>query len=330
MQTALVRRVHQPPAPMARDLQTRFFAVFLALLSVAAIVFAWINFQKEREFVAPYDGVWWVEEAGHLRAERVDIDGPGQKAGIKKGDRLVAVDGHDVVNVGSLERQLYRVGVWSKANYSLVRQGVPLEAPLIPAPADRTLYGGLRLIALVYLGIGLYVLLRRWTAPRSTHFYIFCLVSFIFYSFHYTGKLNDFDWIVYWSNVVAWLLQPALFLHFSLVFPERKRLVNRRPWLIPAVYVPCMLLLAAQICAVALFQPSEQLRWSLDRVSMSYLAAYFVLAAYVLWHSYRNAETAILRQQMKWVTRGTILAVAPFTIFYVIPVPVLEHSRRWR
>ncbi|HEX8810665.1 MAG TPA: PDZ domain-containing protein, partial [Terracidiphilus sp.] len=93
--TAPLRRVHQPPAPMARDLQTRFFAVFLALLSVAAIVFAWINFQKEREFVAPYDGVWWVEDAGHLRAERVDTDGPGQKAGIKGGDRLVAVDGHN-------------------------------------------------------------------------------------------------------------------------------------------------------------------------------------------------------------------------------------------
>ncbi len=134
----------------------------------------------------------------------------------------MAVDGRDVTNVGSLERQLYRVGVWSKASYSLVRQGVPLEAPLILAPADRSFYGGLRLIALVYLGIGLYVLLRRWTAPKSTHFYIFCLVSFIFYSFHYTGKLNDFDWIVYWSNVVAWLLQPALFLHFSLTFPERK------------------------------------------------------------------------------------------------------------
>jgi len=304
---------------MARDLQTRFFAVILALLSVAAVVFAWINFQKDREFVAPYDGVWWVEDGGHLRAERVDVDGPGQKAGIKKGDHLVAIDGHDVANVGSLERQLYRVGVWSKAKYSLVRQGVPLEAPLIPAPTDRSLYDGLRLIALVYLGIGIYVLLRRWTAPKSTHFYVFCLVSFIFYSFHYTGKLNDFDWVVYWTNVGAWLLQPALFLHFSLVFPERKRLVNRRPWLVPAIYVPGMLLLAAQICAVTLFQPSEQLRWTLDRVSMSYLAAYFVLAAYVLWHSYRHAESAILRQQMKWVTRGTILAVAPFTVFYVIP-----------
>ena len=135
--------------------------------------------------------------------------------------------GDDVSNVGSLERQIYRTGVWSKATYSLVRQGIPIEAPLILVPADRSLYIGLRLIALVYLGIGLYVLLRRWTAPKSTHFYVFCLVSFIFYSFHYTGKLNDFDWIIYWANVVAWLLQPALFLHFSLTFPERQPLLNR-------------------------------------------------------------------------------------------------------
>src|SRR5208337_2090625 len=62
---ASVRQVQRPPAPMARDLQTRFFAVILALLSVAAVIFGWINFQKDREFVAPYDGVWWVEDGGH-------------------------------------------------------------------------------------------------------------------------------------------------------------------------------------------------------------------------------------------------------------------------
>ena len=304
---------------MVRDLQTRFFAVFLALLSVAAIAFAWINFQKERETLTAYDGVWWVEDGGHLRAQRVDADGPGQKAGIKPEDRLVAIDGRNVTNVGSMERQLYRIGVWSKADYSLVRQGVPVEAPLILAPADRSFYGGLRLIALVYLGIGLYVLLRRWTAPKSAHFYIFCLVSFIFYSFHYTGKFNDFDWIVYWSNVVAWLLQPALFLHFSLTFPERKAVLNRRRWLIPAVYMPGAVLLAAHISVIYWLQPSELLRWNLDRLEWVYLAAYFVAATFTLWHSYRHAESAILRQQMKWVTRGTILSVAPFTVFYIIP-----------
>ena len=61
------------------------------------------------------------------------------------------------------------------------------------------------------------------------------------------------------------------------------------------------------------------MRWNLDRVQMGYLALFFVIAAAVLWYSYRRASTPILRQQLKWVTRGTILAIAPFTLFYVIP-----------
>ena len=105
---------------MERGLQSRFVAVCLVLLSAAAIAFAWINFNKDREYIAPYDGVWWVESGGHLRAQRVDVDGPGQKAGIKEGDQLIAVDTRNIANVGSLERQLYRVGVWSKATYSVV------------------------------------------------------------------------------------------------------------------------------------------------------------------------------------------------------------------
>ncbi len=165
--TQQVRFAHGPEPPMDRTLQTRFFAIFLALISVAAVVFAWINLQKDQEYSAPTDGVWWVEDAGHLRAQRVEANGPGEKAGIKPGDQLISLDGRNITDVGRLEQQLYRVGIWSKATYSLTRQGVPLEAPLILVPADRSLYAGLRLIALVYLGIGMYVLLRRWTAPKA-------------------------------------------------------------------------------------------------------------------------------------------------------------------
>ncbi len=317
--TAPTFREAQPPSPMAKDLQSRFLFVVIALLSVAAVAFAWINFQKDRESFTPYDGVWWLENGDHLQAKRVDLNGPGEKAGIKQGDFVIAVDGRPVSDVGSLERQIYRTGVWSKSTYSLVRQGIPIEAPLILVPADRSLYIGLRLIALVYLGIGLYVLLRRWTAPKSTHFYIFCLVSFVFYSFHYTGKLNDFDWIIYWANVTAWMLQPALFLHFSLTFPERQPVLNGRRWLIPAIYVPGAVILAMQIAAVRWLRPSEALRFNLDRLQMVYLAGYFVAATFVLWYSYRHSSSAVLKQQMKWVTRGTVLSVAPFTLFYVLP-----------
>src|SRR5262249_26628510 len=304
---------------MARDLQSRFLFVLIAVLSVTAVVFAWINFQKDRTTFNPTDGVWWAENAKHVEARRGDINGPGAKAGVKVGDQLVAMDGREVTNVGSQVRQMYRAGVWTKTTYSLVRQGIPVEAPLILVPEDRSLYNGLRIIALVYLGVGLYVLLRRWTAPKSTHFYIFCLVSFVYYSFHYTGKFNSFDSIVYWSNVVAGVLQPALLLHFAMAFPEKKKFLVKWPWLVSLFYVPAAVLVAIQVMAVVVWDFTESLRWNLDRLQMLYQTLYFVSAAAILWASYRKAYIPIVRQQMKWISRGAVLAIAPYPLFYVIP-----------
>ncbi len=319
------------PQPMNRDLQSRFTAVLLFLLTAAAIVLGWINLQKEREYQVPYDGVWWVEHAGTLTAKRVDADGPGFKAGIKIGDQVVSVSDHDVKSSADLERQIYRVGAWSKATYSLVRDSVPVDAVVILTPADKSQNTWLRLIALIYLGIGLYVLLRRWTAQGSTHFYVFCLVSFTFYAFHFTGKFNSFDWTIYWGNVVAGLLQPALFLHFVLTFPERRAFVRKHSWAIPAVYVPAIALLVVHVLSLRFLQASGLMSWNLDRLEMGYLASFFVIAAGLLWHSYRAASTPILRQQLKWITRGTILAITPFTLFYVVPyltgtLPTLKVS----
>jgi two-component system, NtrC family, sensor kinase len=308
-----------PLKPMNRESQVRFVAVVLFLLTVAAVVFAGFNFDSEWRVAVPDDGVWWVEQGGHLTANRVDPNGSGAKSGIKPGDQLVAVNGQEIQSMSGLERQLYRTGVWSKAAYSLVRQSVPLDSSVILVPADHSLNSWLRLIALIYLGIGLYVLLRRWTAPGSTHFYIFCLVSFVAYSFKYTGKLNDFDWTIYWGNIAAGILQPALFLHFVLTFPEKREFVRRHPWLLTLVYLPGAILLATHVGAMQWLQASERLRWNLDRMEMSYGSLFFLAAASVLWYSYRRASTTILRQQLKWVTRGTILAIIPYTLFYVVP-----------
>jgi two-component system, NtrC family, sensor kinase len=307
------------PKPMNRESQARFVAVLLFLLTLAAVVFAGLNFQAERRVTAPDDGVQWTESGGRLVADQIQANGPGAKAGIKPGDQLVSVNGQDVHNTAGLERQLYRTGIWSKATYSLIRHSVMLDSSVILVPADRSLFNLLRLIALIYLGIGVYVLLRRWTAVGSTHFYIFCLVSFIAYSFKYTGKLNDFDWTIYWCNIVAWVLQPALFLHFVLTFPEKRQFVRRRPWLLSLAYLPGAILLGRHIMALRLSQASGRLLWNLDRQEMAFGAVLFIAAAAVLWHSYRTATTTILRQQLKWVTRGTVLAIVPYTLLYVVP-----------
>ena len=97
-----------------------------------------------------------------------------------------------MTRVPDFERELYRTGAYGKANYSIIRDGEALDTPVVvyPEAKDRSSYLGLRLIGLIYLAIGIYVLFRRWTAPRATHFYLFCLVSFALNALKYTGALN--------------------------------------------------------------------------------------------------------------------------------------------
>jgi two-component system, NtrC family, sensor kinase len=308
-----------PSQPMNREFEARFTAILLTLLTVAAVVFAGFNFKTEHQSAIPYDGAWWMESNGHLMADRLEPNGPAERAGVRRGDEVLSINGRAVENAAAVTRQLYYSGVYSKATYALIRGTVPLDVEVVLVPAERSMNDWLRLIALIYLGIGLYVLLRRWTAVGSTHFYIFCLVSFVFYSLHYTGKFNAFDWAVLWANEVASLLQPALFLHFVLTFPERREFVSQRRWPIPALYLPGAVLLGIHILALEFLKASNSLLFNLNRVDYSYLTIFFVSAAAVLWNNYRQATTPILRQQLKWITRGTILAIVPFTVFYVLP-----------
>src|ERR1700733_13817128 len=220
--------------------------------------------------------------------------------------------------MASLTRQWGATGIYRRVDYLLIRSGVPIHASVILEPADRSLYQGLRLIALVYLSIGLYVLFRRWTAPRATHFYVFCLASFVLYSFNYTGKFNTFDWTIYWGRIIAEALQPALFLHFALAFPEEGQ-KSRRQWLNSLIYVPGLAVITLQIVAIGRWEATGLLKTRLDQLALGYLAVYYVLAALVLFGNYVRETNPLRRQQLKWLTRGTLLTVIPFTVLDVIP-----------
>jgi two-component system NtrC family sensor kinase len=308
---------------MQKSISTRLTVVLLALFTLAAIIFASLNLVKDAEYQKPTDGIWWMEAHGGLKAQRVPAGSPGELAGIKPGDVLIAAADHPTPRLASLVKEWFRTGVYRRIDYTLSRAGVRLDASVILIAVDRSQYQGLRLVALVYLLIGLYVLFRRWTAPHATHFYVFCLVSFVLYAFHYTGKLNSFDWTIYWGSIIAGALQPALFLHFALAFPEDRNRdrhgVRRRRWLLGLVYLPAVLVIAVQAFAFGLWSATELLSHRLDQIAVGYLAAYYVLAAVVFFNHYRFTQDPLRRQQLKWLTRGTLLAVIPFTVLHVVP-----------
>ena len=306
---------------MNDGLRMRLGAVVLALLTLAAVIFAVLNFQQRSRFILPDDGATWMDSAQGVVAWHVVADSPAAKAGIKQGDVVQSVRGFTIRRATDITRVLFHVGPWTEIRYAMRRGSEKFETPLVTAPQENpsSIENYLRVTALLYLFIGLFIFVRRWNAPRAIHFYIFCLVSFVLYSFHYTGKLNIFDQTIYWANVVALLLQPALLVHFALVFPERRGWLW--PKLVAAYSVPAALLaLHAFVASGTLnFLPAVSTRYWLDKVELATLGIYFLVAAGIFLLSYRRAPSGILRQQLKWVTGGTFAGTLPFLLLYIVP-----------
>ena len=319
---------------MKESLRVSVGAVVLALATLAAVIFAWLNFVQRSRYDLVDDGVAWSDTSTGIEAWKVTPNSPASAAGILPGDILLAINDSSLPSAAHVARRLYRAGLWTQLRYKLSRNGEEFETRLITTPPHKpiTVENYLRAVGLLYLFIGLFIFIRRWNAPRAVHFYVFCLVSFILYSFQYSGKLDAFDLEVYWASVVARLLAPALLLHFAFVFPGRTE-ANRKSILkIGVVYAVPTVLLAIHILTTinALgFVPTTRSRVILDQIELSFLATCFLAAGLVFHLSYRHSRSGILRQQLKWLTGGTLAGSLPFTLFYILPYVFDAATQPW-
>ncbi len=242
---------------MKQNLRVSLGAVVLALATLAAVIFAFLNFQQRSKFELVDDGVAWLDTVRGVEAWKVGSGSPAASAGVRPDDRLIAIDGVPVTRAVQVAMRLTRAGLWNQVRYKLAREGQEFETPVVTAPAEKpsSVENYLRIVGLLYLFIGLFIFARRWNAPKAVHFYVFCLVSFVLYSFHFSGKLDTFDQEVYWANIVARLLAPALLLHFALVFPGRTETTFHSSSKALTVYLPPL------HCCSCILAPRE-MRWA--------------------------------------------------------------------
>jgi len=317
---------------MLQELKFQLSTAILTVLTIAAATAAALNYQQIHRFRLPDDGVTWVDRAGsggnQVVALRVVEGGPAERAGIRTNDVLKSIQSAPVLDTSDVPRRLAYVGAWAKASYVYERAGVDVPTTVIVGEAARGIAITWQyVVGVAYLAIGLFVYFRRGSAYKASHFYIFCLVSFIFSCFHRTGKLNAFDQVIDWGNLIAGWLAPALFLHFCLTFPEPKHWL-RKQWgrltAAPLLYLPgaALTLVAAGFASGILISPGNSVldvREALDRSWMGLLTATYLIAGLVLQFGYRQAEDPIIRQQLKWLRNGMLFGFAPFAIVNAIP-----------
>src|SRR5687768_4312228 len=302
-----------------------FKIVVIVSLTSLVVLIGLLNLRDRLAWSDPWDGVFWKEAGGGLRADAVVLDGPGERAGIRVGDILVDINSQKISDLGQYSDRLFELGVNAKATYSLAYSGSNRTVSLILgersllAPRD----GPRILLAFLYLAIGLFVILRGSHSPRAFHFYFICLASFTVYLYSFTPKLGALDWTVYGLSVGAFLLLPALFIHFCMRFPVELATGKSRA---PLVYLAAcalglmhLLWMAGRLADFGLPRTAHYSQL-IDRVHLIYFCAGFIAGGVLLWRKRVQARDLTTRQQMRWVSYGTLAGIVPFSLIYAIPV----------
>ena len=119
------------------------------------------------------------------------------------------------------------------------------------------------------------------------------------------------------------MVQPALFLHFCLTFPERSALLRERRYLAPLLYLPGIVLGAIHVLvAMNILVLPLPLAGALAAGPGRVILPWGVfpggrLGAALRLHS--RQPMPYVKHQLKWVTRGTWVAIVPFAALYALP-----------
>ncbi len=272
------------------------------------------------------DGVLWGARAEGVTALEVAAGSAAARAGIERGDVLLAVNGAPVETASDVVEHQHQGEEGQRLSYTLLRLGArqALDVALAAPARPESMYFVLAAVGLFTLLVGASVRLRRPRDQATLHFFWLCVAFFGAFTFSFTGPFDRLDWTFYWGDAVAMALLSPLLLHFTLVFPERPVAsawpVSR---LLPVMYLPAAALGAARIFAVTRGGDDGPLLSRvldvLDRAEPLYLFLCAAAAVFVLARAFGEITSLTGRRQLRWIAWGTTLGVGPFALGYALP-----------
>ena len=292
--------------------------IFCCLAAVAAVVIigsfigalTWIN--------KPFAGflLYDFPQVGSMSLS----DWPGRKAGIKTFERLRTADGQPIRNGQDLVEAIDIMVPGTVVTYT-VSSGEAQQEYTLPVTNFSlrefvlvfflTFLGGV-----IIFGLGCIVYVLKPNVNKSWVFFFFCFFlstymvsSFEIQSTYYFVKLHYF----------ALCLMPAVIVHLCMVFPEKKRLVQKLPLLEYLIYLPAVTLVIGYQLYLFNF---EQV---LDGSTVWWIPDYARLLAFnrihtllcavamitLVLHSVIKATTTLDRLRGRIVLFGLTLAFAP-------------------
>jgi len=330
---------------------------WLLLIGAALLISAGLlNFrQRVKQETPPWDGVEWVDTKDGVIAKSIERGSAAEQAWLLPGDRLIGIslDGktrpEEVISARDVQIYLDQARVGGQLHYLMQRPSYS-EAGAYWADLDnlgrfhkwtpRAIY--INLIGVIYLFVGFFVLFKQGgRAPYALHFATLSLAAFVFHFYTAVGSYRDLDLAVAFLDNAAFILFAPLFLHFCALYPSKQQLFATRRWRAVLLYVPSLLLLAFSI-VVFLRDEMAKVISSIQKIPITepiigffywltvlHLSVALIASAALLLRTYVKARSMVVRQQVKWVLWGTLLAVTPFVLLYSVVYLFGAPTDRW-
>ena len=299
-------------------------AVVAALLCLAAL-----NIMQRASWSEMEDGVLWKVSGGEVAAAEVAKGTAAERAGLHRGDVLLAIGDREIQHVDDVVQVLHTSHAGSTLHYLVMREKARQQATIDVAPVpsgSRALYFALAAVGVFSLLVGASVRLRRPDHQATLHFFWLTVAFFGVMAFSFSGKLDALDWTFYWGDLTAQLLLPPLFLHFALVFPDRPDAWVRSDTgrsLVNAIYLPGLLLGAVSVAAVmnggTHGDMLTRLASYVQYAQLLYLAITLVAGLVIMVRALRMVRSVTARRQLRWIVWGTALGSVPFVFGYALP-----------
>jgi sigma-B regulation protein RsbU (phosphoserine phosphatase) len=190
------------------------------------------------------DDCLWVAGKEGMKITSIVPGGAVDKAGIKDGDYLLKIDGKVFKN--PFQAQFYIDGLPKdqSVRYTLRRgkQLLEKEVHLRKTPALFSIVASV--VGFVFLLTGFLVVMFNPLKRLSRYFFYFCFVTSVFLFLNQVSPfLRLLSPIFNLLRLLFIMLWGPAMLHFFSVFPSKKAIFRKYPWLLYLLYIPAVITL---------------------------------------------------------------------------------------
>jgi serine phosphatase RsbU (regulator of sigma subunit) len=263
-----------------------------------------------------------------------DREWTGVKAGLKFLDRIVEVEGkpvwegRDVVNIAKQKKSgapiHYLVEAKGKSRDVMVPVAVFdlrdfISVFLIP------FLGG---VAIYALGFIVYIF-----KPRIATSWVFFILCFCLGTYMVTGFEMQSSYFSVNFHYLIIPLFPATFLHLGLIFPDKKRILNRFPAFEYLTYVPALILALAYQTYLFTFKAALKeysLTWlpnygQIATVNRSFTLLCVASLIILVVYSTLKASTTVARERARMILFGVTIGFLPAAIITLLVLTLKVH-----